>query len=280
MSLLIEFQGSRMFAFLFPLALLSFGLDGTYLAWLVFLASGTILYYLIGRNAWYFQLLRQGITREKARDISSKYGQELFPKGDFRTILSISARNWRTWALVVVYFTTFGGFLALTVWLPTYWQMFHSLTITTANWLTAAYAILASLTRVVGGRISDKLGGEKTAIFSLSIMLVGALITTFSHNLGISIFSIILMAIGMGISNAAVFKLVPQEIPYAIGGAAGWVGGVGAVGGFAITNMMAMFISTTNIVGDPGYVRGFVIFVGLAIVSIGIINILRHSRKG
>jgi NNP family nitrate/nitrite transporter-like MFS transporter len=34
----------------------------------------------------------------------------------------------------------------------------------------------------------------------------------------------ILLAIGMGVCNAAVFKLVPQEVPQAVGGAAGWEG--------------------------------------------------------
>jgi len=37
----------------------------------------------------------------------------------------VSAWVWRTWALVVVCFTTFGGFIALTAWLPTCWSEFY-----------------------------------------------------------------------------------------------------------------------------------------------------------
>jgi NNP family nitrate/nitrite transporter-like MFS transporter len=82
----------------------------------------------------------------------------------------------------------------------------------------------------------------------------------------------------MGITNAAVFKLVPQEIPQAVSGAAGWVGGLGAFGGFAITIMMAGFVKAEGI-GDPGYAHGFVTFVGLGIVSMAIIYLPKHMRR-
>ncbi len=57
----------------------------------------------------------------EARARARALGQELFPAGTTIETLRISARHWQTWALVTVYFTTFGGFVALTAWLPTYW---------------------------------------------------------------------------------------------------------------------------------------------------------------
>ena len=51
------------FALLLPFAFASFGLFGSYLAWLAFLAAGTGLYALTGRNAWYFQLLLRGFSK-------------------------------------------------------------------------------------------------------------------------------------------------------------------------------------------------------------------------
>lgn len=51
---------------------------------------------------------------------------------------------------------------------------------------------------------------------------------------------VLLMAVGMGISNAAIFKLVPQIVPEAVGGTAGWVGSLGAFGGFVIPLIMAL----------------------------------------
>jgi NNP family nitrate/nitrite transporter-like MFS transporter len=267
------------FTFLFPMVLFQFGLSGSYFVWLVFLVVGIIIYYLIGKNAWYFQMLKQGVSRDNAKIFSSKqYGQDIFPEGGFKQSLLVSAKSWKTWVLVLTYFTTFGGFLALAVWLPTYWPMFHSVPIGTASWLTTLFIISASVIRIAGGRITDKIGGEKTAKLSLLTMFAGTVIMIFSYDIILSVFGIGVMAIGMGITNAAVFKLVPQEIPQAVGGAAGWVGGLGAFGGFVIPIMMATFVKTQN-VGDPGYVHGFTIFASLALMSIVLIYLLEQIRR-
>lgn len=70
------------FALLIPnLALPLLGLPGSYLAWLIFLIVGTVIYIKIGQNAWYFQLVDKGINKDEAKEIASKeYGQELFLK--------------------------------------------------------------------------------------------------------------------------------------------------------------------------------------------------------
>jgi NNP family nitrate/nitrite transporter-like MFS transporter len=256
------------------------GLAGSYLAWLVFLAGGTAAYLLFGRNAWYFQLRRQGLGSEQARlEARERYGQELFPKQRVLDSLKTSASVWQTWALVVIYFTTFGGFMALTGWLPKYWQSFHGIELAAAGALTAMYSVLASLTRISGGKVSDTLGGENTAGLSLCVALAGAVIMSLSSLLLLSVVGILMMAVGMGVGNAAVFKLVPQEIPQAIGGAAGWIGGLGAFGGFIIPNLLAAFLHTDT-VGDPGYARGFLVFVALMLVSLGIVLVLKKRSAG
>jgi MFS transporter, NNP family, nitrate/nitrite transporter len=143
-----------------------------------------------------------------------------------------------------------------------------------AGGLTALYSISASLIRIIGGRISDQWGGERTAITALTIMLIGAVIMSLSQNLMLSILATMLLAVGMGVANAAVFKLVPQEVPDAIGGAAGWVGGLGAFGGFVIPPLLGLFVSA---LGIAGYTYGFLVFVFLAITALGIAYFLRKS---
>lgn len=263
------------FSFLLPLALKSWGLAGSYLAWLLFLVVGTFVYYVLGRNAWYFQLLAQKVEPEKAREIAQQHGQKIFPSGSLTESLVKSAKIWKTWLLVFIYFTTFGGFIALTAWLPTYWTSFFTVSLVTAGLLTAAYSVLASAIRVGGGVIADKIGGENTAILSLLTLLVGAFIMTVFRNYGICITGELLMAIGMGICNAAVFKLVPQEVPEAVGGAAGWVGGLGAFGGFAIPPAMGAFV---RIYGTPGYALGFIIFIALALISLTFAFVLKKTH--
>jgi NNP family nitrate/nitrite transporter-like MFS transporter len=106
-------------------------------------------------------------------------------------------------------------------------------------------------------------------------MLAGALMMTLSGNFGLSVFAEIFLAIGMGVTNAAVFKLVAQEVPEAVGGAAGWVGGLGAFGGFAIPPVMGTVVQLR---GATGYASGFVVFVGLAVVSLLLVGVLRRKR--
>jgi MFS transporter, NNP family, nitrate/nitrite transporter len=262
-----------LFSFLIPVALAGLGLGGSYLIWLAFLTAGTIVYFRIGRNSPYFQLRTEGVPAAEARQVATERGQELFPAARLIDSLKISARVWRTWVLVILYFTTFGGFIALTAWLPTYWKSFFDAGTFEAGSLTAAFSIGASVVRIYGGRIADRFGGELTAIGALSTMLVGALVMTFSGTYALSVVGELVMALGMGVGNAAVFKLVPQEVPDAVGGAAGWVGGLGAFGGFAIPPGMALFVS-----GDAGYDTGFVIFVGLAILCLSLATILLRSR--
>jgi NNP family nitrate/nitrite transporter-like MFS transporter len=264
------------FSFLLPIALVKLSLGGSYLAWLVLLVIGTVLYLFMGRNAWYFQLRAHGVDEEEARREATQQGQELFPATGFKETLHKSARVWKTWALVWLYFTTFGGFIALTAWLPTYWHSYYGVGLVTAGALTAVYSILASVIRILGGVLSDLLqqGGENTAIMALFIMLTGALIMTGTTQFQLAVPGEILLAVGMGICNAAVFKMVPQAVPEAVGGAVGWVGGLGALGGFVIPPMMAFAVKN---VGHGGYPLGFVVFVFLSLFSLSMAWVLKYT---
>jgi NNP family nitrate/nitrite transporter-like MFS transporter len=265
-----------LFSMLIPLALAWLGLAGSYAGWLGLLAGGTLLYWIFGRNAWYFQLTGRGTAPEEARRIAAERGQALFPAGTLAQSLRRSASAWRTWALVLIYFTTFGGFIALTAWLPTYWTSFFAVSAVKAGLLTALYSVLTSVVRIVGGILSDHLreGGENTAILALLIMMAGALVMVNAQQLELALPGIVLLAFGMGICNAAVFKIVPQAVPQAVGGAVGWVGGLGAFGGFAIPPMMAFAVAD---LGRPGYAIGFVVFVFLALLSLSVAWVLKYT---
>jgi NNP family nitrate/nitrite transporter-like MFS transporter len=265
-----------LFSLLLPFAIGRLGLAGSYVAWLAFLVVGTVLYALLGRNAWYFQFLHAGVGREEAQQQARALGQELFPAGTTRDTLRISARAWQTWGLVAIYFTTFGGFVALTAWLPTYWASAFGVGVVMAGVLTAMYSLLASGIRIAGGVMADGLyqGGYNTSILALLIMLAGALLMTTAREYELAIPGIVLLAAGMGICNAAVFKIVPQVVPQAVGGAAGWVGGIGAFGGFAIPPAMAFAVRD---LGDRGYAIGFVVFVFLSLVSLAVTWVLKYA---
>ena len=263
------------FSFLIPIALGTLGLSGSYMVWVAVLATGLVLYFMMGRNAPYFQLLEQGSAPEEARRLARARGQELFPSGNLKESLLVSARIWKTWALVAIYFTTFGGFVALTAWLPTYWTGFFGLGAMAAGFLTALFSVLTCVLRVIGGILSDRLleGGENTTILALLIMMVGAIVMVDAHEYELAIPGIVLLAFGMGVSNAGVFKIVPQAVPQAVGGAVGWVGGLGAFGGFVIPPVLAFAVKD---LGKRGYAIGFIIFVFLALFSLSMAWVLKY----
>nr|BAL54609.1 MFS transporter, NNP family, nitrate/nitrite transporter [uncultured prokaryote] len=254
------------FTILLPIALSTLGLPKAYALWFIILLTGTIIYVLIAQDAYYFQLIKQGYSRQEAIEISTSLGQELIPSGALVDALKKSAMIGRTWALVLLYFTSFGGFLALTTWFPSYWSIFHGVSIKTAGLLTAlCFSLLASFIRVFGGAVSDRIGGEVTSIISFFIVLLGALILMFSYTFTPSLIGEILIGTGMGIANAAVFKLVPKYVPEAIGGASGWIGGLGAFGGFIVPPILGIFL---DIYGRTGYAKGFIVYAILALVCI------------
>lgn len=266
------------FLLLVPFALSRLGLAWCYILWLCILAAGTVIYAAFGKNSPYFQFLKKGLAPAEARVRAQEAGQNLFPKGNLKESLQTSARVWRTWALVWIYFTSFGGFMALTAWLPIYWRSFFGVSVEHALMLTAAFSIVTSLIRVAGGVLSDQLheGGENTAILALLITMVGAMVMVSSRQFELSVPGEIIMALGMGICNAAVFKIVPQAVPQAVGGAAGWVGGLGAFGGFVIPPVMAFAVRN---LGTAGYAIGFITFIFLSLFSLSMAWILKYTRE-
>ena len=124
--------------------------------------------------------------------------------------------------------------------------------------------------------MSDKFSGEKISLLSLIVTLIGSIIMTFAFSLPLALVGIIILAIGMGIANAAVFKMVPNAVPEAMGGASGWVGGLGGLGGFFVPLALTLFISGGNL---SGYATGFVIFIILTLISLLMMYLLGPKKK-
>lgn len=268
------------FTLILPFAILAWGLPAAYALWLLLLAAGTVVFAVLAVDPPFFQLVRHGRSRAEALRESARLGQEVFPAESMTESLRHSARRIRTWALVALYFTSFGGFLALTSWLPFYWTKFLGFDVTTAAILTAVtFSLLASVVRVPGGYWADRIGGENALLASFGLFLVGAGVLTVAHGTIVATSGILLLAVGVGIANAAVFKLVPRYVPDAVGGASGWIGGLGAFGGFAVPPILGAFV---DVFGHEGYALGFLVYVALGLLGIGISLALRFrpARTG
>ena len=265
-------------AIILPMIIAAAGLWVGYFVSLVIVIAGIGLYIALGFDAPYFQLRRRaGMAQPQALAAARAQGQELFPAASIARTLMDSAASWRTWPLVALYFTSFGGFLALTAWLPMFWSSFYKAPHWVALGLTAGFSLLSSLIRVPGGSWSDRFGGERVAFAAYLSLLLGAALMTLSQSFGMSVLGEALVGVGMGVANAAVFKLVPHYVPDAVGGTAGWVGGLGALGGFVVPPLLGRIAQD---MGTIGYARGYVVYIVLALASLLLTALLYATRNG
>ena len=266
-----------MFAVILPSLVVSLSLTVSYVLWLAMLVILVSVFWFFMVDAPYFQYKKMGIEIDKDALLLA-CGEELFPSGTALASIKKAGSDWRTWILTAFYFVSFGGFIALTVWFPTYWTEYFGTSLVVAGSLTALYSLSTSLLRVLGGITSDRFGGEKIVFISFIIVTIGAiLLIAASQSMAVAVTGEMLLALGMGFANAAVFKLVPKYTPQTVGGAAGIVGGLGAFGGFAIPPVMGLFVKLS---GSAGYSSGFAVFLALSLLSLSLFAILnRYALK-
>jgi nitrate/nitrite transporter NarK len=263
-----------LFALILPWMVIALGFTASYIFWFGMLVFLIFFIYLYMKDAPYFQYRELGIEIDPDALLIA-CGEELFPSGKAMNSIKTAAADWRTWVLTFFYFISFGGFIALTVWFPTYWIEFFSTSLITAGILTAIYSLSCSFLRVLGGFASDNIGGEKIVLVSFLAIVLGAILMLLATDLiSFAITGMMILALGMGFANAAVFKLVPKYSPMAVGGAAGIVGGLGAFGGFVIPPSMALFVRFNGLIG---YSQGFFIFLVLALLSLVLFAVLYRS---
>lgn len=137
----------------------------------------------------------------------------------------------QSWVLSLYYFLTFGGFVAMALYLPIFLTETFGLSATDAGFRTAGFVVLATAMRPVGGVLADRIGGPRIlrwvfpATAFTAVCMACPLMSTFTVGaLG--------MAAAIGLGNGAVFKLVPEHFPRAVGSVTGLVGAAGGLGGF------------------------------------------------
>jgi NNP family nitrate/nitrite transporter-like MFS transporter len=254
-----------LFALVLPGFVLHFGFFPSYSFWLILVLVTIILFSLFMKDAPYFQYKEMGLEIDKDALLLA-CGEELVPTGKAMVSIRRAWADRRTWILTFFYFVSFGGFIALTVWFPTYWKEYFSMTLVQAGSLAALYSVSCSLFRVLGGFASDRVGGEKIMALSfLGIMAGSACLIFADESVGWALGGMELMAVSMGFANAAVFKVVPKYMPETVGGTAGIVGGLGAFGGFLIPILMGLFVDLS---GTQGYPLGFLVFTVFAAGSL------------
>jgi NNP family nitrate/nitrite transporter-like MFS transporter len=136
-----------------------------------------------------------------------------------------------SWVLSLFYFLTFGGFVAMSIYLPMFLTDLFKLTPQDAGLRTAGFVLLATAMRPLGGWLSDRLGGLAILTWIFPFVTAMALMMTLETMVPFTI-GALGMAAAIGLGNGAVFKLVPQYFPQSVGAVTGLVGAMGGLGGF------------------------------------------------
>lgn len=148
--------------------------------------------------------------------------------------LVATARLPITWQASVLYAVAFGGYVAFSVYLPTYLKTAYGLSQTDAANRMAGFVLLAVVARPVGGWLSDKLGPIPVLTGVYAVLTVGAILQSFTPDLRpLGTIAFLTMAAALGAGSGATFALVAQVAPASkVGSVTGLVGAAGGLGGF------------------------------------------------
>jgi NNP family nitrate/nitrite transporter-like MFS transporter len=177
----------------------------------------------------------------------------------------------RSWLLSLYYFLTFGGFVAMAVYLPTFLTDSFHLRPADAGLRTAGFVLLATAARPIGGALADRVGGRKILYVVFPVVAASAGLLSVPT---MSTFTIgaLVMACAIGLGNGAVLKLVPEYFPGAVGGVTGLVGAAGGLGGFFPPLALGVVRQVTG-----SFAAGFGL---LALFALGCLVALLLSERG
>ena len=170
--------------------------------------------------------------------------------------ISVMVRVLRTerlaWTLSAFYFLTFGGFVALSVYLPLLLRDEFGLTLGDAGFRTAGFVVVAALMRPVGGWLSDRIGGSRVLSAVFAGLIPFALLMSWTSIVPFTV-GALGCAVLLGLGNGGVFKLVPQYFPNNTGLVTGLVGAMGGLGGFFPPLLLGAFRDRLGVIW-PGFV--------------------------
>lgn len=175
------------------------------------------------------------------------------------------------WAFSLIYGITFGGFIGLTTFLPSYYYDQFHVSKVEAGQLTMLAAFMGAALRIFGGWISDRWGGINTLTGVLVIVVVTLVACgNASASLALTTLLFMLCFAALGAGNGALFQLVPLRWPASTAVAGSMIGEIGALGGGLVPNAMGL---SKQYFGS--YLYGFLTFAALAVAVLVMMRVMQ-----
>jgi MFS transporter, NNP family, nitrate/nitrite transporter len=161
-------------------------------------------------------------------------------------------KDLRVWKYCQYYSIVFGGFTALSVWMPQYFVQEYRLSIAQASLLAACFSLPAGVLRALGGWLADRFGAHNVTwwvlwaawicLFLLSYPQTEFIVHTIrgpaQFHIGLSTlpFTVLLFSLGIAFAcgMASTFKYVGDDFAENMGVVTGIVGLAGGLGGFLL----------------------------------------------
>lgn len=227
--------GAAVTKFAAPFVMLAFGWQAVAQYWALALFATAVFFF---------------VTTKDDPELVERRAKGLKPQA---TLLQLSPlKNLQVWRFSLYYFFVFGAFVALALWLPRYLVGVYGLDIKTAGMIAAAYSVPASLFRIVGGWLSDRIGARKVMYLTFGVSLICCFVLSYPPTsyvvdgvhgpiafrlaIDLTTFTILAFVLGffMSLGKAAVYKHIPVYYPDNIGSVGGLVGMIGGLGGFIL----------------------------------------------
>ena len=153
-----------------------------------------------------------------------------------------------TWQACILYAVAFGGYVAFSVYLPSYLKVAYGLTPADAANRMAGFVVVAVLMRPVGGWLSDRFGAIPVLTGGYAVVAAGAAVASSTPLLmPVGTAAFLAMAAALGSGSGATFALIAKVTDRArVGGVTGLVGAAGGLGGFVPPLIMGYVYGRTE----------------------------------
>ena len=240
--------GQSLAAFGAPILFIHFGFRNTFWTFAGLLALWTLVFFIFAKDA----------------------PRSTPPKSLAQMVHPLSEKM--SWVLSFFYFLTFGGFVAMSIYLPMFLTEIFKLTPQDAGMRTAGFVLLATAMRPIGGWLSDRVGGLTILLWIFPFVTLMAMLLTLQNMEPFTI-GALGMAAAIGLGNGAVFKLVPEYFPQSVGAVTGLVGAMGGLGGFFPPLALGIIRQQTG-----SFLWGFALLAAFALICLLVARLTTKGR--